>query len=93
MAMFADVTAEQVAPAMIEQCERTRPDLVIFEGMDTGAGVAASVLGIPAAAYAIALASRVYGLLHPATARYQRALWVQRDRTPRRGDEPTCRTR
>jgi hypothetical protein len=30
---------------------------VIFEGMDVGAGVAASVLGIPAAAYAIALAS------------------------------------
>ena len=32
MAMFADVTAEQVAPTMIEQCERIRPDLVIFEG-------------------------------------------------------------
>ena len=85
MAMFADVTAEQVAPTMIEQCERTRPDLVIFEGMDTGAGVAASVLGIPAAAYAIALASRVYGLLHPATVGYQRALWLQRDRTPPEG--------
>ena len=57
MAMFADVTAEQVAPTMIEQCERMRPDLVIFEGMNTGAGVAASVLGIPAATYAIALMS------------------------------------
>jgi hypothetical protein len=30
-----------------------RPDLVIFEGMNTGAGMAASVLEIPAAAYAI----------------------------------------
>jgi len=49
MAMFADVTAENVAPTMIEQCERMRPDLVIFEGMNTGAGVAASVLRIPAA--------------------------------------------
>jgi UDP:flavonoid glycosyltransferase YjiC (YdhE family) len=88
MAMFADVTAEQIAPTMIEQCERTLPDLVIFEGMDTGAGVAASVLGIPAAAYAIALASRVYGLLHSATVRYQRALWVQRDRTPPEGTSP-----
>jgi UDP:flavonoid glycosyltransferase YjiC (YdhE family) len=56
--------------------------------MDTGAGVAASVLGIPAAAYAIALASSVYGRLHPATARYQRALWVQRDRTPPEGTSP-----
>jgi Erythromycin biosynthesis protein CIII-like, N-terminal domain len=88
MAMFADVTAEQIAPTMIEQCERTLPDLVIFEGMDTGAGVAASVLGIPAAAYAIVLASRVYGLLHSATVSYQRALWVQRDRTPPEGTSP-----
>jgi UDP:flavonoid glycosyltransferase YjiC (YdhE family) len=88
MAMFADVTAEQIAPTMIEQCERTLPDLVIFEGLDTGAGVAASVLGIPAAAYAIVLASRVYGLLHPATVGYQRALWVQRDRTPPEGTSP-----
>jgi UDP:flavonoid glycosyltransferase YjiC (YdhE family) len=82
MAMFADVTAEQVAPTMIEQCEQTRPDLVIFEGMDTGAGVAASVLGIPAAAYAIALVSSVYSMLHPATVSYQRDVWLQRDRTP-----------
>jgi UDP:flavonoid glycosyltransferase YjiC (YdhE family) len=82
MAMFADVAAEQIAPIMIEQCERIRPDLVIFEGMDTGAGVAASVLGIPAAAYAIALLSSVYAMLHPATVRYQRDRWLQRNRTP-----------
>jgi len=82
MAMFADVTAEQVAPTMIEQCERMRPDLVIFEGMNTGAGVAASVLGIPAATYAIALMSAVYAMLHPATVGYQRDLWLQRDRVP-----------
>jgi hypothetical protein len=81
MAMFADVTAEQVAPTMIEQCERLRPDLVVFEGMDTGAGVAASVLEIPAAAYAIALTSSVYAMLHPATVSYQRAAWLQRSRT------------
>jgi UDP:flavonoid glycosyltransferase YjiC (YdhE family) len=85
MAMFADVTAEQVAPTMIEQCERLRPDLMIFEGMDTGAGVAATVLGIPAAAYAIALTSSVYGMLHPATVNYQRAMWLDRDRTPPEG--------
>jgi UDP:flavonoid glycosyltransferase YjiC (YdhE family) len=82
MAMFADVTAEQVAPTMIEQCERMRPDLVIFEGMNTGAGVAASVLGIPAATYAIALMTAVYAMLHPATVGYQRDLWLQRDRVP-----------
>jgi UDP:flavonoid glycosyltransferase YjiC (YdhE family) len=63
MAMFADVAAENVAPTMIKQCEQLRPDLVIYEGMDTGAGVAASVLGIPAAAYATALASFLYSAL------------------------------
>ena len=82
MAMFADVTADYVAPTMIEQCERIRPDLVIFEGMDTGAGVAASVLGIPAATYAIGLMSSVYAMLHPATIGYQRDVWLQRDRIP-----------
>jgi hypothetical protein len=82
MAMFADVTAESVAPTMIKQCEQLRPDLVIYEGMDTGAGVAASVLGIPAAAYAIALASFVYRPLHRSTVSYQRNMWLERDRTP-----------
>jgi UDP:flavonoid glycosyltransferase YjiC (YdhE family) len=40
------------------------------------------VLGIPAAAYAIALASFVYSSLHPATVGYQREVWLQRNRTP-----------
>ena len=82
MAMFADVTAESVAPTMIEQCERVSPDLVIYEAMNTGAGVAASVLGIPAVAYAIGLSSSFYDSLHAATARYQREVWLQRGRTP-----------
>jgi UDP:flavonoid glycosyltransferase YjiC (YdhE family) len=85
MAMFADVAAESVAPTMIEQCERLRPDLVIYEAMNTGAGVAASVLGIPAVAYAIALDSFFYGSLHAATAGYQRGLWLRRGRTPPEG--------
>jgi hypothetical protein len=86
MAMFADVAAESVAPTMIEQCERIRPDLVVYEAMNTGACVAASVLGIPAAAYAIILASSFYSSLHTATVGYQRNLWRQRDRTPPAGN-------
>ncbi len=87
MAMFADVTAEAVAPTMIEQCERVRPDLVIYEAMNTGAGVAASVLGIPAVAYAIALVSFIYRSLHTATVGYQRDTWLQRGRrTPPEGN-------
>jgi hypothetical protein len=86
MAMFADVTAESVAPTMIEQCARVRPDLVIYEAMNTGAGVAASVLGIPAAAFAILLASSFYGSLHAATVGYQRSMWLQQGRTPPAGN-------
>jgi UDP:flavonoid glycosyltransferase YjiC (YdhE family) len=86
MAMFADVTAEAVAPTMIEQCERLRPDLVIYEAMNTGGGVAASVLGIPAAAYGIGLVSFIYGSLHGATVGYQRNIWLERDRTPPEGN-------
>ena len=86
MAMFADVTAEFAIPTMIEQCERIRPDLVVYEGMHTGAGVAASVLGIPAAAYAIALASFIYNDLHSATVDYQRDTWLQRNLTPPEGN-------
>jgi UDP:flavonoid glycosyltransferase YjiC (YdhE family) len=86
MTMFADVAAEFVAPTMIEQCERLRPDLVIYEAMNTGAGVAASVLGIPAAAFAILLASSFYGSLHTATVEYQHSMWLQRDRTPPAGN-------
>ena len=59
---------------------------MIYEGMHTGAGVAASVLGIPAAAYAIALASFIYGRLHSATVSYQRDTWLQRNRTPPEGN-------
>src|SRR5688572_19506735 len=86
MAMFADVTAEAVAPTMIEQCERLRADLVIYEAMNTGAGVAANVLGIPAAAYSIALVSFIYPALDTATVGYQRDTWLQRDRTPPEGN-------
>ena len=86
MTMFADVVAEFVAPAIIEQCERERPDLVIYEAMNAGAGVAASLLEIPAAAYAVLLASSFYGSLHAATAGYQRNMWLQRNRTPPEAD-------
>jgi UDP:flavonoid glycosyltransferase YjiC (YdhE family) len=71
---------------MIEQCERFRPDLVIYEGMHTGPGVAASVLGIPAAAYAIGQASFLYNDLHSATVGYQRDTWLRRSCTPPEGN-------
>jgi UDP:flavonoid glycosyltransferase YjiC (YdhE family) len=82
IAMLADVAVENVASTMTEQCERIHPDLVVYDGMDVGAGVAASVLGIRAAMYATILPGFVYGLLHSATVRYQRNIWLLRDLTP-----------
>jgi hypothetical protein len=82
-AMFADVTAGEVIPTLIEHCTADRPDLIIYEGMNTGAGVTADVLAIPAAAYAIGLASSVFfSHLHPATIDYHREAWLQRGQTP-----------
>ncbi len=79
-AMFAEVAPEVTAPSMLEQCDLIEPDLVVFEGMHTGAGVAASVRGIPAAAFAIALAAGIYGPLHSKTTDSRRAAWTSRDR-------------
>jgi hypothetical protein len=59
---------------------------VIYEATNAGAGVAASLLGIAAAAYAILLESSFYGSLHAATADYQRNMWLQRNRTPPAGN-------
>ena len=78
MAMFADVAAEQVIPAIMALGERERLDLVVYEAMNTGAGVAASVLGVRAAAFAIGLVPRAYGMLHPATVPYQKDAWLER---------------
>ena len=77
--MFADVTAEKVTPSMMEVCERFQPDLVVYEAMMTGAGIAADLLEIPAAAFAIGLARSVYPMLHGETLRYRAAEWSQRD--------------
>lgn len=85
LAMFADVAAEQALAAMLTVGEQFRPDLVVFEGMNSGAGVAASVLGVPAAAFAIGLSPFVYGMLHPATVGYHQSAWLDRGRTPPSG--------
>jgi UDP:flavonoid glycosyltransferase YjiC (YdhE family) len=80
--MFADVTAGKVGPTLVEAFGTIKPDLVVYEGMDTGAGVAASVHGIPAAAFAIGLARFIYGILHRATVGHHAAEWTGRGQTP-----------
>ena len=76
--LFADVTAEAVSDTLLRLLEESRPDLVVYEGMDVGAGLAANVLGIPAVAYAIGLTHMAYAMIHPAAIGYHRTLWTDR---------------
>ena len=80
--MFADVSAEAVSGILLPELERNRPDLVVYEAMNTGAGVAANVLGIPAVAFAISIMHLGYAAIHPATVRFQQRAWTDRDLTP-----------
>ena len=85
--MFADVTAEAVADTLLRLLEENRPDLVVYEGMDVGAGLAANVLGIPAVAYAIGLTHMAYAMIHPAAIGYHRTLWTDRGQQPPDGTQ------
>ena len=51
-----------LVPKLEELTSRTS---IIYEGMNVGAGVAASVLGIPAVPYAIALTQMGFAFIHP----------------------------
>ena len=82
-AMFADVGSEQVTPTMVQVLRDERPDLVVYEGMDVGAGVAAALVGVPAAVFGISLVpGLVYPVLHAAAAGYRRDDWLARDLVP-----------
>jgi UDP:flavonoid glycosyltransferase YjiC (YdhE family) len=78
IALFADVTAGHIAPAMLEQLNRIRPDLCLFEPLMTGTGVAASVLDVPAVAFSIGLHHAFYPPVHGATIAHQRTVWASR---------------
>jgi len=56
IALFADTTAGIVKDNMLPVLAKLSPDLVIFEGMNVGAGIAANVLGIPTVAFSIGMA-------------------------------------
>lgn len=82
VALFADVSAEAASGVLLSAFEDSRPDLVIYEAMDAGAGVAASVLDIPSVAFAIGLTHRGFAMVHQAAIGYRRDLWTSRGRRP-----------
>ena len=55
---------------------------MVYEAMNTGAGVAASVLGIPAVAFAISIMHMGYAGIHPATVGFQQRAWTDRGLNP-----------
>jgi UDP:flavonoid glycosyltransferase YjiC (YdhE family) len=83
--VFADVTSEAVTAVLMPKLEESRPDLVIYEAMNVGAGVAAHVLGIPSVAYSIALTQLGFAFIHPAAVDYRRDLWTSRGLPPPEG--------
>ena len=76
-----------MSDCLLRLLEENRPDLLIYEGMDVGAGIAAGVLGIPAAAYAIGLTHLAYAMIHPAAIGYHRTRWLDRGQQPPEGTQ------
>ena len=82
-AMFSDVAAELVIPTMVDLLTHEHPDLLVYEGMNTGAGVAAALVGVPAAVFGISLlADRVYPALHGRTVGFRSEAWSSRGLVP-----------
>ncbi|MET0965837.1 MAG: glycosyltransferase, partial [Nakamurella sp.] len=55
-------------------------DLVIYEAMNIGAGIAASALDIPSAAFSIGMAHGLVEYIHTAARDYHRTAWTALDR-------------
>ena len=77
-ALFADVAARLVMPTLLSELERWKPELVVYESTNIGAGVLAEVLGIPAVMYGIGLHEPFIPKLNAAATSFQADEWTQR---------------
>jgi len=73
--MFGETLPRVVAPVLLDEFARAKPDLVVYECCDIGAAVAADVLGIRAVAYGIGAATDFFHGWHRLAAQDQRNLW------------------
>jgi UDP:flavonoid glycosyltransferase YjiC (YdhE family) len=80
VAMFGDTTADLISATLIPTFQEMHPDLVVYEAMNVGAGVAAGALGIPAAAFSIGMATFAVGMIHTAAVGYHAGRWAEHDR-------------
>ena len=67
LAMFGHVVAEVVTEELLRVFEQHRPELVVFEGTDTGAAIAAHLSGIPALGFGVGQWEPFGAMLTPAT--------------------------
>ncbi|HEY7596845.1 MAG TPA: glycosyltransferase [Actinophytocola sp.] len=73
--MFGESLPRVVAPALLEELPRLKPDLVVYECCDIGAAVAADVLGVRAVAYGIGALTEFFASWHRNAVADQRNLW------------------
>jgi hypothetical protein len=73
--LFGETLPRVVAPTLIEEFTRAKPDLVVYECCDIGAAVAADVLGVRAIAYGVGAATDMFRNWHRAAVADQRHLW------------------
>ncbi|HEY5882186.1 MAG TPA: glycosyltransferase [Nakamurella sp.] len=86
-AMFADTTAELVSGTLDAVLDGQRPDLIVYEALNVGAGIAADVRDIPAVGFAILLAPFVVDTIHTAARQFHAEYWAGHGRAvpPGRG--------
>lgn len=79
--LFGDVVAGWRIEELLPRFTDTRPDLIVFEATDLGAGVVADVLDIPSAAVALSHA-RMLPILNAAVLKHHAEVWSGSRRTP-----------
>lgn len=77
--MFGETLPRVVAPVLLEEFARAKPDLVVYECCDIGAAVAADVLGVRAVAYGVGAATDFFRAWHRRAVADQRDLWQDRE--------------
>ncbi|HEV7650940.1 MAG TPA: glycosyltransferase [Actinophytocola sp.] len=77
--MFGETLPRVVAPVLIEEFSRAKPDLVVYECCDIGAAVAADVLGVRAIPYGTGAATDMFRNWHRAAVADLRDLWRGRE--------------
>lgn len=73
--LFGESLPRVVAPTLLDEFARLKPDLVVYECCDIGAAVAADAVGIRAVAYGIGALTEFFARWHRHAVADQRNLW------------------